>query len=376
MLDQLKRLSPKKAARLESNLNGVAGFTGAGWFRYARSSAGSADYEVELRGVAGLRCELCAQGEFVATLECRDGKVAAKFDSRLGDPAIRLEEGDLIEIRQNGDAVLRGALIDAGASPHLRLRDDPNTPTLEHRQDATASGENLMKKLLAESIGTFTLVFFGCGAAVLAGAGTVGLDAVGQLGVSFAFGLAIVAMAYGIGPVSGCHVNPAVSFGAFVAGRMSSAEMIRYWIAQFAGALTGAGVLLVIASGSANYDLATNGLGANGWGDGYLGEYSTMAALLFEVVATFIFLVVILGATQAKAPAAMAGLAIGLTLALIHIVGIQITGVSVNPARSFGPAVFVGGKALAQLPLFLVAPMIGAGLAGLLFRSKLLEADA
>ena len=233
-----------------------------------------------------------------------------------------------------------------------------------------------MKKLIAEAIGTFALVLFGCGAAVLAGAGTAGLDPVGQLGVSFAFGLAIVAMAYGIGPVSGCHVNPAVSFGAFIAGRMSAPEMVQYWIAQFIGALIGAGVLYLIASGQASYTLAENGLGANGWGEGYLGEYSLLSALIFEVVATFLFLVVILGATQSSAPAAMAGLAIGLTLAVIHIVGIQITGVSVNPARSFGPAVFVGGAALSQLWLFIIAPLIGAALAGLLFRNKLLEADA
>ena len=232
-----------------------------------------------------------------------------------------------------------------------------------------------MKKLIAETLGTFTLVFFGCGAAVLAGAGTVGLDAVGQLGVSFAFGLAIVAMAYGIGPVSGCHVNPAVSFGAFVSGRMSAGEMVQYWIAQFVGAVLGAGVLYLIASGRAEYDLAANGLGANGWGPGYLGEYSLLAALIFEVVATFLFVTVILGATQKAAPAAMAGLAIGLTLVVIHIVGIQVTGVSVNPARSFGPAVFVGGAALSQLWLFIIAPLVGAALAGLLFRGGLLEAD-
>jgi aquaporin Z len=232
-----------------------------------------------------------------------------------------------------------------------------------------------MKKPIAEFVGTFALVFFGCGAAVLAGAGTTGLDPVGQLGVSFAFGLAIVAMAYGIGPVSGCHVNPAVSLGAFIAGRMSAPEMLQYWGAQIAGAIVGAGVLYLIASGKADYTLADNGLGANGWGEGYLGEYSLVAALVFEIVATFLFLVVILGATQSKAPAAMAGLAIGLTLVVIHIVGIQVTGVSVNPARSIGPAIFVGGSALAQLWLFLVAPLIGAGLAGLVFRARLLEAD-
>lgn len=230
-----------------------------------------------------------------------------------------------------------------------------------------------MKKLIAEVIGTATLVFFGCGAAVLAGAGTAGLDAVGQLGVSFAFGLAIVAMAYGIGPVSGCHVNPAVSFGAFVSGRMSLTEMLQYWAAQFVGALIGAGILLLIASGKADYSLAGNGLGANGWGAGYLGEYSLVAAIVFEIVATFLFVVVILGSTQKSAPGMMAGLAIGLTLVVIHIVGIQVTGVSVNPARSFGPAVLVGGTALVQLWLFLIMPLVGAGLAGLLFRTGLLE---
>lgn len=230
-----------------------------------------------------------------------------------------------------------------------------------------------MKKLAAEAIGTFALVFFGCGSAVLAGADTAGLSAVGQLGVSLAFGLAIVAMAYGIGPVSGCHVNPAVSFGAFVAGRMTVRDMLGYWAAQFVGAVIGAAVLLAIASGRPDYALDVNGLGANGWGAGYLGEYGVQAAFLFEVVATFLFLVVILGATQNAAPGAMAGLAIGLTLAVIHIVGIQITGVSVNPARSFGPAVFVGGGALSQLWLFIIAPLIGAALAGALFKTGLLE---
>lgn len=226
-----------------------------------------------------------------------------------------------------------------------------------------------MKPLLAELIGTFTLVLFGCGAAVLAG------GEVGQLGIAFAFGLAIVAMAYGIGPISGCHVNPAVSFGAFIAGRMDLNTMIRYWAAQFVGAALGAGVLYLIASGRAGYDLAANGLGQNGWGAGYLGEYTLVAALVFEVVATFLFLVVILGATQKSAPGMVAGLAIGLTLTVIHIVGIQVTGVSVNPARSFGPAIIVGGTAISQLWLFLVAPLVGAALAGLLFRRKLLETE-
>lgn len=227
-----------------------------------------------------------------------------------------------------------------------------------------------MKKLVAEFIGTFTLVLFGCGAAVLAGVGNVG-----QLGISFAFGLAIVAMAYGIGPISGCHVNPAVSLGAFVSGRMSAGEMVQYWIAQVVGAVAGAGVLYVIASGGAGFAMGEYALGSNGWGDDYLGGYTMTAALVFEVVATFLFVVVILGATQDKAPSAFAGLAIGLTLVVIHIVGIQVTGVSVNPARSIGPALFAQGAALSQVWLFIVAPLVGAGIAGVLFRQKLLEAD-
>ena len=226
-----------------------------------------------------------------------------------------------------------------------------------------------MKVFIAELVGTFTLVLLGCGSAVLAG------GEVGQLGIAFAFGLAIVAMAYGIGPISGCHVNPAVSFGAFVAGRLGLNAMLQYWAAQFIGALLGAGVLYLIATGKTGYDLAANGLGQNGWGAGYLGEYNLASALVFEVVATFLFLVVILGSTQKSAPGMLAGLAIGLTLTVIHIVGIQVTGVSVNPARSFGPAVIVGGPAISQLWLFLIAPLIGAALAGLLFRQKLLETE-
>jgi aquaporin Z len=226
-----------------------------------------------------------------------------------------------------------------------------------------------MKVFIAELVGTFTLVLLGCGSAVLAG------GEVGQLGIAFAFGLAIVAMAYGIGPISGCHVNPAVSFGAFVAGRLGLNAMLQYWAAQFIGALLGAGVLYLIATGKTGYDLAANGLGQNGWGAGYLGEYNLASALVFEVVATFLFLVVILGSTQKSAPGMLAGLAIGLTLSVIHIVGIQVTGVSVNPARSFGPAVIVGGTAISQLWLFLIAPLIGAALAGLLFKQKVLETE-
>lgn len=227
----------------------------------------------------------------------------------------------------------------------------------------------MTKKLVAEFVGTFTLVLFGCGAAVLAGFGIVG-----QLGIAFAFGLAIVAMAYGIGPVSGCHVNPAVSFGAWVAGRMRLNEMLGYWAAQSVGAIVGAGVLYLIASGAPAYSIDA-GLGQNGYGTGSPGEYSLLAGAVFEVVATFLFLVTILGVTQKGAPSQFAGLAIGLTLVVIHIVGIQVTGVSVNPARSLGPAVWVLGEALSQLWLFIVAPLVGAGLAGWAFRAKLLASD-
>jgi aquaporin Z len=226
-----------------------------------------------------------------------------------------------------------------------------------------------MRKPLAEFIGTFTLILFGCGAAVIAG-GDIGLT-----GISFAFGLALIGMAYGIGSVSGCHINPAVTLGVVASGRMSVAEAVPYIIAQVAGGIAGALVLMIIASGKAEYTFAANGLGQNGWGAGYLGEYTMTAAFVFEVVATFLFLVVILGATGAGAPSAMAGLAIGLALVVIHLVGINVTGVSVNPARSIGPALFVGGKAIAQLWLFIVAPIIGAIAAGILFRSGLLDAE-
>jgi aquaporin Z len=226
-----------------------------------------------------------------------------------------------------------------------------------------------MRKPLAEFIGTFTLILFGCGAAVIAG-GDIGLT-----GISFAFGLALIGMAYGIGSVSGCHINPAVTLGVVASGRMSVAEAVPYIIAQVAGGIAGALVLMIIASGKAEYTCAANGLGQNGWGAGYLGEYTITAAFVFEVVATFLFLVVILGATGAGAPSAMAGLAIGLALVVIHLVGINVTGVSVNPARSIGPALFVGGTAIAQLWLFIVAPIIGAIAAGILFRSGLLDAE-
>jgi aquaporin Z len=225
-----------------------------------------------------------------------------------------------------------------------------------------------MTKQLAEFIGTFALVFFGCGAAVVGGMGS-GPTAVNLLGIASAFGFAIVAMAYGIGPISGCHVNPAVSFGVFVAGRMTAAEMIGYWIAQVLGTIVGAAVLYLILSGKAQG--WTGGLGQNGWGAGYLGEYNVISAFVFEVVGTFLFLVCILGVTHPFAPTGFAGLAIGLTLVVIHLVGINITGTSVNPARSIGPALvgFASNPgAVVKLWLFIIGPLIGAGAAGLLFK--------
>lgn len=230
-----------------------------------------------------------------------------------------------------------------------------------------------MKKAVAEFLGTFTLVFFGCGSAVIAGPAIAGATTVGVLGIAFAFGLAIVAMAYAIGPISGCHVNPAVSLGALVAGRMTTGDFITYVIAQIAGAIVGALVLYIIMTGKASG--WTGGMGTNGWGPGYLGEYNTLSALIFEVVATFIFVVVILGVTHKLALGHFAGLAIGLTLVMIHIVGINVTGVSVNPARSIGPALFAGGQALSQLWLFIVAPFVGAALAGFVFKAGILYGE-
>lgn len=227
-----------------------------------------------------------------------------------------------------------------------------------------------MRKSVAEFIGTFTLVLFGCGAAVIAG-GEIGLS-----GISFAFGLALIGMAYGIGSVSGCHINPAVTLGVVTSGRMSFGEAIPYMIAQVAGAIAGALVLYVIVSGKGGgYDVAASGLGQNGWGTGYNHEYNMASAFVFELVATFLFVVVILGATSGNAHAAIAGLAIGLALVVIHLVGINITGVSVNPARSIGPALFVGGPAIAQLWLFIVAPILGAVAAGAIFKAGLLGDD-
>lgn len=215
-------------------------------------------------------------------------------------------------------------------------------------------------KFIAEMLGTFILVFFGCGAAVLMG------EHIGFQGIAFAFGLSIVAAAYGFGVISGAQLNPAVSLGFLLSGRLSVSDFVTYVIAQIIGATLAALVVMLIAQGQADYTVATNGLGQNGFGAGYNGEYTLTAALLFEFVATFLFVTVILGATQSDAPVGFGGLAIGLTLTGIHLVGIDVTGVSVNPARSFGPAVFVGGQALADLWVFIAAPLAGGALAGAL----------
>jgi aquaporin Z len=227
-----------------------------------------------------------------------------------------------------------------------------------------------MKKYLAELVGTFFLVFFGVGTAVVAG------DKVGIVGIAFAFGLGLVAAAYGIGPISGCHINPAVSIGVWVAGRMKTIDLIGYWVSQFIGATLAAWVVYLIASGvGGGYNIAASGLGQNGFGPGYQGGYSLTAAIVYEIVATLLFVIVVLGSTQDVAPVGFAGLVIGLALVATHLIGIHITGNSVNPARSFGPAVFVGGQAIAQLWVFLLGPTLGGAAAGALFRFKALSVE-
>ncbi len=223
----------------------------------------------------------------------------------------------------------------------------------------------LTKKLGAEFMGTFWLVLGGCGSAVLAAAfPEVGI---GLLGVSFAFGLTVLTMAFAIGHVSGCHLNPAVSFGLWSGGRFSIAELGPYIAAQVAGGLAGAATLYVIASGQAGFDV-TAGFASNGYGEHSPGGYSLVSALVIEIVMTFMFLIIILGATDKRAPAGFAPIAIGLGLTLIHLISIPVTNTSVNPARSTGVAVFQGGWAISQLWLFWLAPIVGAILAGVVYR--------
>ena len=232
---------------------------------------------------------------------------------------------------------------------------------------------SLIRKMAAETLGTFWLVFAGCGSAVLA-AGVPGVG-IGWLGVSFAFGLSLMTMAFAIGHISGCHVNPAVSVGLWTGGRFPASEIFPYWIAQLIGAVVAAGVLAVIANGAAGFDLVASGFAANGYAEHSPGGYSMTAALVAEVVLTFIFLMIILGATDGRAPAGLGPIAIGLGLTVIHLVGIPVTNLSVNPARSTGPALFVGGWALSQLWLFWVAPIVGAALAGFAYKWMAGEAE-
>ncbi|HMT74107.1 MAG TPA: aquaporin Z [Chitinophagaceae bacterium] len=225
-----------------------------------------------------------------------------------------------------------------------------------------------MKKLLAELIGTFSLVLFGCGAAVISGVSATGPTGIGLLGISFAFGLAVVAMAYAIGGITGCHINPAITISMLVAGKIKAGDAINYIIGQLIGATLAAGVLYLIQSGMPGFTMGEWALGSNGWGEGYLGGYNLTSAFVTEAVLTFLFLFVIFATTSKWGNGTMAGLAIGLTLVLIHLVAIPVTGTSVNPARSFGPAIFAQGKALTQLWLFFAAPIAGGVLAALVWK--------
>lgn len=220
---------------------------------------------------------------------------------------------------------------------------------------------SLIRRMFAEFLGTFWLVFGGCGSAVLAA--TFPQVGIGLLGVSLAFGLTVVTMAYSIGHISGCHLNPAVTVGLWAGGRFPARDILPYVAAQVLGAFAAAVVIYLVATGRVGYSLPASGLAANGYGDHSPGHYSMASGLLIEVVLTFFFVVVILGSTDRRAPAGFAPLAIGLALTLIHLISIPVTNTSVNPARSTGPAVMVGGWAIEQLWMFWVAPLLG-GLAG------------
>lgn len=221
-----------------------------------------------------------------------------------------------------------------------------------------------MKKLVAEFIGTLWLVLGGCGSAVLAAAyPELGI---GFVGVAIAFGLTVVTMAYAIGHISGCHLNPAVSVGLWIGGRFDKKELLPYIAAQIFGAIAGAGILYMIASGKSGFEIG--GFASNGYGEHSPGGYGLLAALVTEIVMTFMFLIIILGATHSKASKGFAGLAIGLGLTLIHLISIPVTNTSVNPARSISQAIFAGGWAIDQLWLFIVAPIVGAILAGLVYK--------
>jgi aquaporin Z len=232
---------------------------------------------------------------------------------------------------------------------------------------------SLGKRAGAEFFGTFWLVFGGCGSAVLAAA-FPGLG-IGFAGVALAFGLTVLTMAYAIGHISGCHLNPAVSVGLLVGNRFPASDLLPYVIAQVAGGVCGAGVLYIIASGKAGFDLA-GGFASNGYGAHSPGGYSLLACFVAEVVLTFFFLLIIMGSTDKRAPQGFAPIAIGLGLTLIHLIGIPVTNLSVNPARSTGPAIFVGGWAVGQLWLFWVAPIVGAAIGGGIYKMLFGEANS
>jgi aquaporin Z len=217
-------------------------------------------------------------------------------------------------------------------------------------------------KYAAELIGTFVLVFIGSSSVIFAG------HAIGFLGIAFAFGLSVLVMVYAIGPISGCHINPAITIAMLVAGKISVKDTIGYIIAQVLGAVIASGLVMIIAKGMPGYDIAVNGLAQNGYGDLSPGKFSMQSALISEIVLTFIFLIVIFGATAKSASAGFAGLAIGLSLVIIHLAGIPIDGLSVNPARSLAPAIFVGGEALSQVWLFIVAPIVGGIIAAVVWK--------
>ena len=225
-----------------------------------------------------------------------------------------------------------------------------------------------MKKIISELFGTFCLTLFGCGAAAIAGGSVGAVSGLGLLGISLAFGLAVVVMAYTIGPISGCHINPAISIGMLAAGKLSTKDTAGYVVGQCIGAILAILVLSTLLNGQSGFVVGEWAYGSNGWGEGYLSNYSMQAAFIVEFVFTAIFLIVIHAVTSKLGNATMAGLAIGLTLVLIHMVVIPITGTSVNPARSLGPAVFAGGMALQQLWLFIVAPIVGAVVGTLIWK--------
>ncbi|MGE5444386.1 MAG: aquaporin Z [Ignavibacteriales bacterium] len=219
-----------------------------------------------------------------------------------------------------------------------------------------------MNRYVAELVGTFVLVFAGCGSAVLAG------DKIGFLGVALAFGLSLLTMVYAIGPISGCHINPAVTVGILISKKMDAKYAVGYIIAQVVGAVVAAALLLLIVKGApGGYDPSVSGFAANGYGEHSPGHYNLLSAFLVEIVLTFFLVFTVLGATDIKAPVGFAGIAIGFVLTLIHLVGIPVTNTSVNPARSIGPAIFVGGWALSQLWLFIIAPLIGAAIAAAVY---------